>query len=204
MFTEERLTSALSAISAEPAPYLFDQLRAMYGGPDRFYHSGQHVAECLRALDQHSSLCERPSEVEVAVWFHDAVYDSRRPDNEEKSALLAVQVLSQLSVTPGPIDRIESMILATKSHLAQDRDTQLLLDIDLGILGQPPAVFARYDEAIRKEFAWVEEEQYRNGRAAVLRGFLERSRIYKTDTFYELYEDQARSNLELRLRELDA
>ena len=202
MFTDARLSDALTALGADPAPRLFDQLEKMYREPTRFYHTDQHVSECLQALDRHVALSERPAEVEIAIWFHDAVYDSRESDNEERSAELAIEVLSSLAVAPDSAARVRSMILSTKSHQAQDRDTQLLLDIDLGILGQPPGVFSRYDEAIRREYAWVPEARYRAGRAAVLRSFLDRPQIYVTNTFRELYEAQARKNIELRLREL--
>ena len=204
VFTGERLADALEQIGARPAPELFEKIRTMYTEPVRFYHTDQHVTECLKALDQHTSLAARPAEVEVAIWFHDAIYDSRKPDNEEQSAALAARTLSSLAVAAGPVARIEAMILATKSHLADDQDTALLLDIDLGILGQPADVFARYDDAIRKEYSWVPDEQYRTGRASVLQSFLDRSRIYVTDEFRQLYEDQARRNLASQLERLDA
>jgi len=203
VFTSLRLEGALAELGAEPAPQVFQQLEAMYGEPTRFYHTGQHVAECLMALDQYGVLAERPAEVEVAIWFHDAVYDSRRPDNEELSARLAADVLSSLPIAGEAVARIEAMILATRTHRADDRDTELLLDIDLGILGQHPDVFARYDDAIRREYAWVPEAQYRTGRAAVLKGFLDRPRIYATGAFRDLYETQARENLTSRLKALD-
>jgi predicted metal-dependent HD superfamily phosphohydrolase len=203
MFTSVRLASVLTRLGAVPAPQLFHQLEDLYGEPTRFYHTDQHVSECISALDQHITLADRPAEVEVAIWFHDAIYDPRRPDNEEQSADLAGDVLSGLAVARNSIARIQAMILATKSHQAHDRDSQVLVDIDLGILGQPPAVFARYDDAIRREYAWVPEVQYRTGRKAVLRGFLDRPWIYATHTFRELYEAQARKNLEWRLKALD-
>ena len=203
MFTRVRLADALTALGAEPSPQLFRQLEEMYRQPTRFYHTDQHISECLAALDQHTALAERRAEVEIAIWFHDVIYDSRRSDNEEQSASLAIDVLSGLRVARDRTARIEAMILATKSHRAHDRDSQLLLDIDLGILGQPPAVFARYDEAIRREYAWVPEEQYRAGRADVLKTFLGRPGIYVTRTFRELYERQARENIQQRLVELD-
>lgn len=94
------------------------------------------------------------------------------------------------------------MILATRSHQADGCDAELMLDIDLGILGQPPAVFDLYDEAIRKEYAWVPESRYLAGRAAVLQSFLDRPSIYSTRTFRDAYEEQARRNLESRIKQL--
>jgi len=202
MFTSNRLDKTLKLSGAAPAPELFDQLQAMYCESGRYYHTDQHVSECLKALDQHAQLADRPIEIELAIWFHDAVYDSRRADNEEQSAALAKQALSALGAASDSIDRIESMILATKSHQAIGRDAELMLDIDLGILGQPAAVFESYDQAIRREYAWVPEEQYLNGRTAVLQSFLDRPTIYHTQVFREAYEDQARRNLESRIRQM--
>jgi predicted metal-dependent HD superfamily phosphohydrolase len=202
MFTSDRLDGALALLGLDPAPEIFRQLQRMYCEPGRYYHTDQHVAECLKALDQHAHLADKSVEVELAIWFHDAVYDSRRSDNEEQCAALARRQLSSVGADAGSIDRVESMILATKSHQANGRDVELLLDIDLGILGQPPAVFNSYDAAIRKEYAWVPEEQYLAGRAAVLQSFLDRPRIYCTRTFRDAYEEQARRNLESRIQKM--
>ncbi len=195
MFTQIRLDNALAAIDAAPSVDLFDQLKHLYNEPSRFYHSQTHVEECLKALDTHCDLAKKENEIEVAIWFHDAIYNSLKSDNEEQSAALAVTTLSSLGVAPNCVAAIEAMILATKSHIAHDPDTELLLDIDLAILGQPSAVFNAYDESIRKEYSWVPEVQYRQARESILKNFLERSRIYQTDRFYELYEAQARRNL---------
>ena len=81
---------------------------------------------------------------------------------------------------------------------------QPLVDIDLGILGQDAEQFAAYDQAIRREYHWVPEPQYRSGRAAVLRGFLARPNIYHTPTFRQRYEHQARCNLGAALRQLES
>lgn len=199
IFTRERLARALAGLGAEADPELFVQLETMYGAPDRHYHTGQHIAECLRALDHFSSLAERAFEVEVALWFHDAIYDSRRADNEELSAMFATSELARLGADSEAVRRIEAMIVATKSHSAQGTDAELLLDIDLGILGQSPAIFADYDEAIRREFSWVPRAQHQLGRSAVLKSFLQRPHIYSTGEFRSLYEEQARMNLASRL-----
>ena len=98
--------------------------------------------------------------------------------------------------------RVVAMINATKSHKTYDTDSALLVDIDLGILGAPEAAFERYDEAIRSEFHWAPLAQYKLARAQVLRGFLNRESIYKTDYFQSNYEQQARNNLELKIRQL--
>ena len=94
------------------------------------------------------------------------------------------------------------MILCTKTHVPSADDCRLMLDIDLGILGTPPDVFESYDQAIRREYHWVPEPDYRKGRATVLASFLNRDAIYRTSAFVEQHEKQARSNLERKINEL--
>ncbi|MHC4378257.1 MAG: HD domain-containing protein, partial [Planctomycetota bacterium] len=106
LFDPARLAQILERLGAAPAPGLFVTLAELYGAPDRHYHSGTHVAECLRALDAHRELAERPDEVELAIWFHDAIYDSRRGDNAEASARLAGERLEPLGVPGDALERI--------------------------------------------------------------------------------------------------
>lgn len=201
-FTPDRLAGVLGCLGANRAPDLFAALAELYRDPGRHYHSDAHVAECLRALDAHRDLAERPEEVELAIWFHDAVYDTRRADNEEASARLAAECLTPLGIEAATVERIAELIRWTKDHRAECPDAELLLDIDLGILGQAPEVFERYDAAIRAEYAWVPEDPYRAGRAQVLQSFLDRERIYRTPTFRAAFERPARANLKAKLAEL--
>ena len=203
LFTPDRLARSLAALGADPAPALFDRLAELYRSPGRHYHTDVHVTECLRALDGHRDLAERPDEVELAIWFHDAIYDTRRSDNEDASALLALECLGPLGVREDSLDRLAQLIRWTQRHDAQGRDGELLIDIDLGILGQAPEVFARYDAAIRAEYAWVPDQDYRAGRAQVLRSFLGRERIFVTPTFHDAFEGAARANLARALAQLE-
>ena len=138
--------------------------------------------------------------VTLAVWFHDAVYDSRRSDNEAKSAAWAVASLSKLGILTNQIDRISHLILATQSHHSnpKDPDCQALLDCDLSILGTPPDQYQTYALAIRQEYHWVSDDAYRAGRSRVLQQFLGRDRIYHCHELHA-YETQARQNLTTEL-----
>ena len=187
-------------------PALYAELEQAYGAPDRFYHDKTHVAECLKALGVYRYLAERVAEIEMAIWFHDAVYDSTRADNEAQSAAWATQALEGLGLAKAAVVRIDQMIMATASHAADnlDADAQLMLDIDLGILGASEAAFERYDANIRKEYAWVPEAQYFPRRAQVLRGFLERDAIYGTPALKAALEANARRNLARKVASLEA
>jgi predicted metal-dependent HD superfamily phosphohydrolase len=212
MFSRSHFNASLGTIGIVPKIEVFDELAEAYGQVGRYYHTDRHISECLRQFKGFSHLAKRPGEIEIALWFHDAVYDSRRQDNEALSAEWATQYLNSEGVESGvgvgeasPMaNRISAMILATKTHVALDADTALLLDIDLGILGSSPEAFEAYDRAIRLEYAWVPELEYRSARAKVLQQFLDRPILYQTLELRDRYEAQARSNLERKILNLNA
>ncbi|MGO4834191.1 hypothetical protein AB4144_18175, partial [Rhizobiaceae sp. 2RAB30] len=154
------------------------ELRALYGGDDRHYHGLAHIEELLRLADKHRAALADPEAVVAAIWFHDAIYDSRRKDNEEKSAALAADRLAG-RVDPDRLRRITDMIEATARHVVPDTgdeaarsDAALFLDMDLSILGAPAEIFDAYEQAVRLEYAWVDDANWRTGRGAVLQSFL--------------------------------
>lgn len=169
---------------------LLDDLLRRYGEPHRSYHNLFHIEWLFSALEPHP-IAEQAA-LELAVWFHDAVYDTTRDTNEEESAELARRTLEPFD--PELAHRVSDMVLATKTHHSDDPATQLLLDADLSILGAESAVYQRYSRAIRQEYAWLPPEAYRAGRLRVLRSFLSRPRIYVTQAFGGL-EEAARANL---------
>lgn len=180
-----------------------DMLLDAYREPSRSYHSEQHLAECLTLFQEFRTLAQLPAEIEIALWFHDAVYDVRAHDNEEKSAAWAESELARAGVGGDAITRVKELILATRhSSAPTDRDQALLVDIDLAILGAPTRRFDEYETQVRKEYAWVADEDFRIGRAAILKGFLARSSIYTTPEFRARFEDLARANLARSLAQL--
>jgi predicted metal-dependent HD superfamily phosphohydrolase len=178
----------------------FQRIVDAYAEHQRRYHTGDHIEACLAEFDRIRALCESPDEVECALWLHDVVYDPRVSDNEEKSALLGMEMLSASECPERVANHVRELILVTK-HVQPpvSMDARLLVDIDLAILGQPSAVFDAYEKNIRAEYAWVPEESYRTGRSKVLLGFLERPAIFFTNRFEESYGVQARENLEKAL-----
>ena len=149
-------------------------------------------------------LARRPAEVELALWFHDAVYDPQRKDNEERSADWARASVLAAGCSAEIAGRVAALVLATKSHAAPagDADAALLLDVDLAILGAAPGRFDEYERQIRAEYAHVPEAEFRARRKQVLQGFVERQRIYATDAFHDALEARARTNLATSLADL--
>ena len=189
---------------AAPPDGLFAAIDRAYGTPDRAYHNAAHIVDCLTQLDTCRHLAERADEIEMALWFHDAIYDPHAADNEERSAAWASSALAEGGAGEGAVTRVAALIMATKHvHAPRTMDESLLIDIDLSILGREPDVFDVYDENIRREYAWVLEETYRLERGKILRRFLARRRLFGTDFFCERYETQARRNLERALERLD-
>ena len=174
----------------------FDELIEAYSSPDRFYHNLRHIEDCLAIFDQTKTLVLHPEEVEFAIWFHDAVHDPKRSDNEQKSAEWAEAVVKQSGGSTDSAERISYSIRATR-HQQQmtGADAQLMVDVDLSILGREPDVFWQYEENIRKEYAWVPEELFRQRRMEVLNSFLERQHIYYHLQYREMFEEKARANL---------
>ena len=191
---------------ALPAP-LKEAMAARHREPGRHYHNLSHVEALLRWLDRSRDLAIDPLAIEAAIWFHDAVYDTRSQRNEADSALLARQALGSLGWPEPAIAKVEAMVLATAGHAPEevdsDTDTRLFLDLDLSILGQDPARYAAYSAAIRAEYGWVDEAAYRAGRRRVLQSFLARPAIYQTPRWREAWEAAARANIQRELATLN-
>ena len=175
----------------------YDHLAAAYSESQRHYHNLQHVSECLQIFDPVRHLAAQPAAIEMAIWFHDAVYDPTASDNEERSAALAVQYLSPAGAARGFVDVVSRLILVTKTHdSGSDTDAALLGDVDLSILGQPAPRFQEFEAQIRKEYAWVPVQTFATKRAEILARFLKREHIYHNDLFRKKFEQQARRNLQ--------
>lgn len=175
----------------------------MYAEQHRHYHNQQHIADCLSEFDPARHLATEPDAVELAIWFHDAIYDTRASDNEERSAELASSWLRQAGASAALTDSVQRSVLATKAHTGTSHpDASLLVDVDLSIFGQCPQRFWEYERAIRAEYAWVEQETYVAKRAEILARFLARPRIYLTEYFYGRFEESAQVNLHSSIERL--
>lgn len=183
---------------------VFADLVRRHAEAHRRYHTFEHVAACLAWLDEVAATADRPHEVALALFFHDAVYEPLSGDNEVKSAELARVQLGRLAVQPACVDRIASYVMATRDHTAECADARLTVDLDLTILGAPPSVYDDFEQRIRDEFAQVPIEAFVPGRCAVLEGFLARDAIYATPFLHDRLERAARANLARRIDALRA
>ncbi len=189
---------------AREAGLVFEELSRLYSSPHRAYHNLHHIVSLLEQAQRFESRIDNFILVGYAIWFHDAVYDTSRKDNEERSADYASASLARLQIPDALALRVRDLILATRKHdnAGLSPDGSLFLDFDLSILGAEPASYEKYAAAIRKEYSWVPSLLYRRERRKVLESFLRRDRIYFTDVMLDLYEAPARHNIETELAAL--
>ena len=176
---------------------LYAELVTRYSDRARRYHTLQHLDECFTRLDEARAAAERIHEIELALWFHDAVYDVRRQDNEQRSAAWARDVALRAGVSVDITDRVHQLIIATEHDgVPAAVDEKLMVDVDLAILGAPVERFDEYESQVREEYSWVPGWVFRRKRREILRAFLSRPRIFNTEHFIATYEQHARANLE--------
>jgi predicted metal-dependent HD superfamily phosphohydrolase len=179
-----------------------DYLLVQYSESNRHYHSVRHITSMLDGFEALKTKFEQPIAAELAIFFHDLIYDPARNDNEEQSAKKMRETVGGF-VVDSVIDAATFSIEATKKHEATpNADTNLLLDLDMAILGQPWAVYECYAKGVMQEYLPVYgEEAYRRGRPELfLEPMIAHGDIFLTKEFEHLNEPAIRN----MLREVDA
>jgi len=178
-----------------PAASVGEKLLAAWSEPGRAYHGVSHLEACLARFDEVREFADRPDAVELALFFHDAIYDTRAVDNEARSAAWAREALIAGGAPGEAIDRVVACIMATRlSAEPVDPDARLMVDIDRAILGADREEFDAYERGVREEYAWVDEEHYVTARIGVLERFLAQRKIFKTPACAR-FEGAARANI---------
>jgi predicted metal-dependent HD superfamily phosphohydrolase len=195
----EWLAALPEGVPGEAAAATARDLLTRWGEQHRRYHTLAHLRAMLGVLGELGA----PPVVRLAAWYHDAVYDPRRSDNEERSALLAIEQLGALGV---PADEVARLVRLTAGHdpAPEDGNGALLCDADLAILAVAPPDYAGYAAAVRDEYRHVPEPAFRAGRAAVLRRLLDLPVLYRTGEAHRRWEAAARANLAAELAGLSA
>ncbi|MEU6971775.1 hypothetical protein AB0A71_29370 [Kitasatospora aureofaciens] len=208
MPTEDLLTAWTALLNRcgatdDPEPYGRELLRR-WSEPQRRYHTPEHLRAVLRHVDDLAGHAADADAVRLAAWFHDAVYRPDRTENEERSAALAVRALTAAGLPAERVAEVERLVLLTVTHAPApgDRDGEVLCDADLAVLGGTPEAYAAYAAAVREEYAFVPEPDFRAGRAAVLRQLLALPALYRTPAARERFTAAARANLAAELETL--
>lgn len=178
--------------------------KKFYDKNNMAYHNWNHVLDCLNEFKGVRNLIVNPKQFEIAILYHDAIYDTHAEDNEEKSAKLAYRDSIRLGFPRGFANNVSDLILFTKhDKIPENMDGKIIVDVDLAILGADKEKFDEYEKNIREEYSWVlPREYYNKERSEILQSFLDRGHIYATDFFREKYEIQAIDNLKRSLNNL--
>jgi len=171
-----------------------DALLAAYGDPARGYHDRLHLTEVLDRVDELAAagLAGDGPAVRLAAWFHDGVYDGQRGD-EDRSAVWAEDALAGT----GHAEEVARLVRLTEHHDPADDDLpgQVLSDADLAILAAPTSRYDAYVAGVRRDYAFLSDEDFVTGRAALLRDLTGRARLFHTAYAREHWEPAARANL---------
>ena len=182
-------------VTMDPTP-VYDDLVRRYSETDRRYHDWSHLAHCLREFDRVAARMGIPDAVELALWFHDAVYVPGASDNEQRSADLFSQ-WTRTGFSPTLVEKICGLILITTHRQPPNEgDESYMVDIDLSSFGEDWPDFLRDTRNVRIEQAHVPDAVYHPAHARFLKMLLNRLRIFHTDFFHERYEASARRNIE--------
>lgn len=189
-----------------PLDHVLEGLLARHREPHRRYHTATHVMWVLRHVDQLVADGVAPgadlAAVRLGALCHDAVYDPRRSDNEAVSATLASQVAEEIGWSEPRTATVHRLVLCTATHRPSADDEALLIDADLAILGAMPKDYSAYVHGVRAEYAHITDADWKVGRAAVLRQFLDEPEVFHTEPMRRSRESRARANLAAELAAL--
>ena len=177
---------------------LFLDLLDRWGEEHRRYHGRTHLLAVLEALDLLCAPATPPRTVQLAAWFHDAVYRGAAGQDEEDSARLAEERLAHAGLPGADIEEVARLVRLTSDHRPEpgDDDGALLCDADLSVLGGEPEPYARYVAAVREDYAHIGDADFAAGRAAVVRRLLDLDPLFHSERARELWLDAARRNLQ--------
>lgn len=193
-----RWNSLCQRLNINDTPILFKVLTDHYSEPHRAYHTLNHLQNCFNEFDEVKHLLNNPDAVEMAIWFHDIIYDIGKKDNEEKSAEFAKNFCQKNKLSENFSKEVEHHILATGDHtLSNNSDTNYLIDIDLSILGYPIEEIYKFEEQINKEYSTIyTQKEFLIGRIGFLSIKLkDNDSVFKTEYFKNKYGQSCQDNI---------
>lgn len=181
---------------------VYEEVHAYYSEPGRHYHTPMHIEHCLRQFDLAAGKMDDADAVEMAIWFHDLVFDANARDNELQSARRFIELAGD-SMAPEFKTKVYDLIMATAPpRLPKTNDEKYMLDIDLSSFGLPWDDFVRDSTAVRKESPQLSDAEFFPGQRAFLESLVSRDHFYFTDFFRSRIEDTARKNIKRHLKSL--
>jgi predicted metal-dependent HD superfamily phosphohydrolase len=197
---QERFVSLkyLQLVPVDERLAFYDTLAARYEEPHRHYHVLDHIGHCFSVFDAFRHLAHNPNALEVAIFYHDIVYDIGVParQNEERSALYLVSCMMAWNLYRHDFyDSMSAVLATTHDHTPSTNDNKLIVDIDLAGLGAPWPIFLQNNMKVREEYKHIPEDKFREGNGKILQRFLERTPLYFFPEIEEVYGAQAKENL---------
>ncbi|NVJ59838.1 MAG: hypothetical protein HWE27_05575 [Gammaproteobacteria bacterium] len=200
---ESRWMDLMARIGLNSSLHCFTSLKEAYSEKHRYYHTIQHIDAMLKHFDRIQDLADHPDEIELAIWFHDAIYKPFSKTNEQDSADWAFNFLKSGHYEKEGATRVYELIMATlHNRELKNNDQKLIVDIDLSILGTKPEVYEKFEKNVRKEYKLVPWFLYRKKRKEILQSFLDKKYIYHFGYFKERFESNARNNISLAIKSL--
>jgi len=172
------------------------KLMSSYGEKHRHYHNISHIDATLKHLSQAKHLANDYEALEIALCFHDAIYKIFSSSNELDSADWAAEFLKANNANDEFISKVHHLIMVTLHDASpSDNDESLMVDIDLSILGCSAELYNEFELWIRKEYSLIPSFIYKKKRKEILKGFLDREKIYSHEYFFDKFEASARQNI---------
>jgi len=191
----------VTSSQSRPGSKVFAELHDRYTAPFRRFHNLDHIDDCLHRVDEVAQLLHDPGAVELAIWFHDAVYDVGSGTNERRSAEMFIALSAGARF--GLRHRVCSLIMATRhAWIVQGNDRSFIVDIDLSGFGAPWDEFIESGARLREESSAISDAQYLAGQVRFLDRLRQRRHFFATDYFRDRYEATARENLRRLLADL--
>lgn len=193
---EARWLSLMANLGFSENKETYIQIMEAYSEKGRSYHTATHLQSVLECLDSVANLAQCRDEVEIALWFHDSVYKPFSSSNEKDSAKWASDFLQKNGASETTQTHVFELVMATAHQSSTNSvDQNLIVDIDLSVLGQPKAAYTVFSRGVREEYRRVPSFIYRRKRKEILASFLSRDRIYTFEQFQKKYESSARENI---------
>lgn len=198
---EMRWDALMSHLNPSPSILSVDHIIEAYSASYRFYHNIDHIFEMLDSFDSIKHLVEYPIDMELAIFYHDFIYDPKNSHNEE-SSVISMAIYTGLNYSK--YARARNLILATRHIPGADlsNDEKWIVDLDLMIFGVNREDFYKYCNAIRDEYSHVDEETYRYERKKFLLGMINRENIYNTQYMRYKFGRAAVENINWAIKEL--
>ena len=186
----------LRAGAADDSEAIHRQLLRAYAEPQRYYHTLEHIEHCLRMFDACRDRLAAADALELAIWFHDSIFEPGQSDNELRSAVWYRDIARD--VHPEPlVEHVYGLIMATlhNGFALEGEDVEYMVDIDLSSFGLDWEAFLRDSRNLRRENSHLSDAEYHRNQGDFQSRLLARPRFFLTDFFFERYENRARENL---------